>query len=97
MSISERMRKDALLLQSGQSASGSFSFDSQIFAKELKPGFYRLETALYGWNLHFDDAQLSQVAAMGAPFLIGETHAIIQVELLAVSESYVPPVSVNRV
>ena len=81
MSISERMRKDALLLQPGQSATGSFSFDSQIFAKELKPGSYRLETVLYGWNLHFDDAQLSQLAAMGAPFLIGETHATTQVEL----------------
>ena len=81
MSISEKMRKDALLLQPGQSATGSFSFDSQTFAKELNPGSYRLETVLYGWNLHFDDAQLSQLAAMGAPFLIGETHATIQVEL----------------
>jgi hypothetical protein len=87
MSISERMRKDALFLRAGQSVTGSFSFDSHIFAKVLKPGFYRLETALYGWNSHFDDAQLSQLAAMGAPLLIGETHATIQVELQGASET----------
>jgi hypothetical protein len=81
MSVSERMRKDALLLKPGQDVTGSFNFDSKIFAHELKQGVYRLEAVLYGWNLPFDNNQLSQLAGMGAPFLIGESAASTQVEL----------------
>jgi hypothetical protein len=81
MSVSERMRKDALLLKPGQAVTGSFSFDSKVFADSLKPGVYRLEAVLYGWNLSFDDRQLSELAGMGAPFLIGESTASMPVEL----------------
>jgi hypothetical protein len=81
MSISERMRKDALLLTPGQEVTGSFSFDSKVFANQLKPGAYRLEAVLYGWNLPFDNAQLSELAGMGAPFFIGESAASSEVEL----------------
>lgn len=81
MSVSERMRKDALLLKPGQAVTGSFSFDSKIFADNLKPGVYRLEAVLYGWNLLFDNSQLSELAGMGAPFLIGESTASSRVEL----------------
>jgi hypothetical protein len=81
MSVSERMRKDALLLRPGQVASGSFSFDSEVFAASLKPGAYRLEALLYGWNKPFDDFQLSELARMGSPFLIGESAASLRVEL----------------
>ena len=48
MRVSERMRKDALLLKPGQAAHGSFSFDSKVFSDSLKPGSYRLEAVLYG-------------------------------------------------
>ena len=81
MSVSERMRKDALLLKPGQVVSGSFSFDSEVFAASLKPGAYRLEALLYGWNQPFDDSQLSELAMMGSPFLIGENAASLPVEL----------------
>jgi len=81
MRVSERMKKDALLLRPGQVASGSFSFDSEVFAAGLKPGVYRLEALLYGWNQRFQDAQLSELAGMGSPFLIGESAASSTVEL----------------
>jgi hypothetical protein len=81
MSVSERMRKDALLLKPGQAVTGSFSFDSKVFSDNLKSGTYRLEAVLYGWNLLFDNSQLSELAGMGAPFLIGESTASLPVEL----------------
>ena len=83
MSLSERMRKDALLLKPGQTVTGSFSFDSEVFVNSLKPGKYRLEAVLYGWNLSFDNSQLSELSGMGAPFLIGESTASSAVELRA--------------
>jgi hypothetical protein len=79
--VAERMRKDALLLKPGQAATGSFTFDSKVFADSLKPGAYRLEAILYGWNLPFDNSQLSELAGMGAPFLIGESTASSSIEL----------------
>ena len=77
------MRKDALLLKPGQAVTGSFTFDSKVFADSLKPGAYRLEAVLYGWNLLFDNSQLSGRLAgrWGAPFLIGESTASSRVEL----------------
>jgi hypothetical protein len=81
MSVSERMRKDALLLKPGQIVSGSFSFDSEVFAASLMPGAYRLEALLYGWNQRFDDSELSELARMGSPFLIGENAASLPIEL----------------
>jgi hypothetical protein len=81
MTISERMRKDALLLKPGQAVNGSFSFDSKVFGYSLKPGAFRLEAVLYGWNMPFDNSQLSELAGMGAPFLSGESTASSPVEL----------------
>ena len=81
MSISERMRKDALLLEPGQATRGSFVFDSSMFARSLKPGAYRLEAVLHGWNQPYGASQLSELAGLGAPFLIGETDAVSRVEL----------------
>ncbi len=83
MSLPERMRKDALLLKPGESMTGSFRFDSKIFVNSLKPGKYRLEAVLYGWNMPFDNSQLAELAGMGAPFLIGENTASSTVELRA--------------
>jgi hypothetical protein len=81
MSLSERMRKDALLLKPGQTVTGSFTLDSSVFDGSLKPGAYRLEAVLYGWNQRYDNSQLSELAEMGAPLLIGDSNASMQVEL----------------
>lgn len=80
MSLSERMRKDAVLLKPGHAVTGSFIFESSIFAN-LKPGAYRLEAVLYGWNLSYDNSELSELAGMGAPFLTGECNASLPVKL----------------
>jgi hypothetical protein len=82
MSVSERMQKDAVLLKPGQQATGSFRVDSNAFANELRPGNYRLEAVIYGWNLAFDNSQLSELAKMEAPFFMGESGASSQVKLL---------------
>jgi hypothetical protein len=81
MSLSERMRRDALLLKPSQAATGSFTLDSSVLEDSLKPGAYRLEAVLYGWNQPYDNSQLSELARMGAPFLIGESNASLIVEL----------------
>jgi hypothetical protein len=81
MSLLERMRKDALLLKPGQQVTGSFTLDSSIFDGSLRPGAYRLESVLYGWNDRYDDAQLSELAGMGAPLLVGEKDASSLIEL----------------
>lgn len=83
MSVSERMRSDALLLKPGHVVAGSFSFDSSVFAANLMPGRYRLEAFLYGWNQRFDDSQLSELLKMGSPFLVGESAASLPFELRA--------------
>ncbi|HUE51988.1 MAG TPA: hypothetical protein VMO80_06595 [Terriglobales bacterium] len=83
MTLPERMQRDAVLLRPGQEATGSFSFDSKIFLDQLRPGVYRLEAVLYGWNLPFDSNQLHDLAGMGTPFLIGGSDAVSQVELLS--------------
>jgi hypothetical protein len=66
MSVSERMRKDALLLKPGQAMTGSFSFDSNVFSDSLKPGAFRLEAVLHGWNLRFDNSQLLEFIRNGS-------------------------------
>jgi hypothetical protein len=81
MSISERMRKDALLLKPGQSVTGTFTYYSSVFADKLRPGVYRLEAILYGWNERYDNSQLSELSKMGAPFLTGECNASTHIEL----------------
>ena len=89
MSVSESMQKDAVLVRPGQAVHGSFTFQPKVLS-DLKPGSYRLESALYGWNLSFNTLELpelSELYRMGAPFLIGETHATTHVELQAASKN----------
>jgi hypothetical protein len=86
MIIVQRMRKDAVLLKPGQSARGSFTFHPEVF-RDLNAGTYRLEAVMYGWNLGFSESELTQLSGMGAPFLIGETHATTHIELQAASET----------
>ena len=85
MSLSERMRKDAVLLKPGQSVSGSFRLELQVLGN-LKPGSYRLEAVLYGWNRHFRDSELLELHGITSPFLIGEAHATTQIELHGASK-----------
>jgi hypothetical protein len=82
VSVSARMHQDAVLVKRGQAVHGSFTFEPKVFS-DLKPGSYRLEAVLYGWNLWFTTSELSELHRMNAPFLIGETHATIHVELQA--------------
>jgi hypothetical protein len=80
MSVPEGMRKDAVLLKPGQVVRGSFTFQPKVFG-DLKPGSYRLEAIVYGWNPSLSTAELSELNRMGAAFFIGEAHAITQVDL----------------
>ena len=86
MSIAERMRKDAVLLKPGQSVRGSFTFDPEVF-RDLNAGTYRLEAVLYGWNLAFSESELTELSAMGAPFLTGERHSTTHIDLQAASKN----------
>lgn len=86
MSVSQRMQKDAVLVKPGQTVHGSFTFQPKVLS-DLKPGSYRLEAVLYGWNLPFNTSELSELHRMGAAFLIGETHASTHVELRAASRN----------
>lgn len=80
MSVPERMQKDAVLLKPGQAVHGSFTFQPKMFG-DLKPGSYRLEAILYGWNPSLSTSESSELDRMGAPFLIGEAHATTHLEL----------------
>ena len=86
MSVSVRMQKDAALVRPGQAVHWSFTFEPKVLS-DLKPGSYRLEVVLYGWNLSLNTSKLSELNRMGAPFFIGETHATTNVELQAASKN----------
>jgi hypothetical protein len=86
VSVSQKMQKDATLVKPGQMVYGSFTFQTKVLS-DLKPGSYRLEAVLHGWNLPFNTSELTELQRMGAPFLIGETHASTHVELRAASRN----------
>jgi hypothetical protein len=86
VSVSQRMHNDAVLVRPGQAVHGSFTFEPKVFG-DLKPGSYRLEAVLYGWNLPFSTSELSELHRMDARFLMGETHATTHVELQAASKN----------
>jgi hypothetical protein len=75
-----------VLVRPSQAVHGSFTFQPKVLS-DLKAGSYRLESVLYGWNLSFKTSELSELHRMGAPFLIGETHATTHVELQAASKN----------
>jgi hypothetical protein len=73
MSISERMAKDAVLLQPTQFVAGSFTLESKVVSDKLRSGNYQIRASLHGWrNELFTDAQLTDLAGMKKPFLSGE-------------------------
>jgi hypothetical protein len=82
LDAAERMGKDAVLLKPMGYIEGSFTLDTRIFIKELKPGAYRLEAALYGWkDERLDEAERTSLATMKYPFLRGELAASQNIEL----------------
>jgi len=79
--ISERMRKEAVLLKPGEHLDGTLRLDTKLFGG-LKPGAYRIEAALSGWTEEkFSDAERSELARMGSPFLRGEVPDSVRIKL----------------
>ncbi len=79
--IMERMKREAFLLKPRQRVEGHISLETKIFG-EMKPGSYRIEAVLYGWDdKGFDQADQSRLQKMGAPFLRGEVPASSHVNL----------------
>jgi len=86
LTVSEWLKKDAVLLKPQQSASGTFIFQfpaGRSFTRKLKPGLYRLEALLYGWNTPFTASQRKEMDTVPSSLLIGETNATAQIELTA--------------
>jgi hypothetical protein len=70
--VSERMSKEAVLLNPGENLDGTFRLDTKLFGG-LKPGAYRLEAALTGWVAEkFSDSERSELSRLAAPFMRGE-------------------------
>ncbi len=79
--VSERMTKEAVLLTPGEHLDGMFQLDTTLFGG-LKPGKYRIEATLSGWTEEkFTEAERSDLARMGTPFLRGEVPASMHVTL----------------
>jgi hypothetical protein len=78
--IGERMAKEAVLLKPGEHLEGTFLLDPKLFG--LKPGTYRVEAALTGWDEEkFTDAERSELARIGSPFMAGEVPDSIRITL----------------
>ena len=78
--IRERMTKEAVLLKPGEQLEGTFLLSPKISG--LKPGAYRIEAALTGWDEgKFTDAERSELAGMGSPFMEGEVSDSIRITL----------------
>jgi hypothetical protein len=78
--IRERMNKEAVLLKPGEQLEGTFRLDPKLFG--LKPGVYRVDAALTGWDQgKFTDAERSELARMGSPFMTGKVPDSIRITL----------------
>jgi hypothetical protein len=78
--FSERMSKEAVLLKRREHLYGTFLVDTKLF--DLKPGAYRIEATLTGWRENkFTEAERSELARMGHPFLRGEVPDSIRITL----------------
>ena len=75
------MSKEAVLLKPGEHLDGTFQLDTTLFGG-LKPGAYRIEAGLSGWEEEkFTDAERSELARMRIPFLRGEVPASVRTTL----------------
>lgn len=78
--IRERMSKEAVLLKPGEHLEETFLLDPKVFG--LKPGGYRVEAALTGWNEEkFTEAERSELTQMGGRFMTGEVEDSIRITL----------------
>ncbi len=76
LGVSERMKKEALLLRPGEKYHDYILLDTTTFKNDLVPGRYRIEAALYGWrDAEFDDTEKSELRALRHPFLRGDAAA----------------------
>jgi hypothetical protein len=72
---------EAVLLKPSDHLDGTFLLDTKLFGG-LKPGVYRVEAALTGWDEEkFTDAERSELARMGSPFMAGEVPDSIRITL----------------
>ena len=79
--VTERMSKEAVLLNPGENLDGTFRLDTKLFGG-LKPGAYRLEAALTGWVAEkFSESERSELSLLTAPFMRGEIPDSIAVTL----------------
>ncbi len=79
--IMERMRREAFLLKPRQRVEGHITLETKIF-EGMKPGSYRIEAVLYGWDdKGFDQAEQAGLQKMDAPLLRGEVPASSHVNL----------------
>lgn len=80
-SIAERMKQETVLLKAGRHLRGHVVLDTSLFGG-LKPGTYRIEAVLYGWNdKDFNEEQHSQLQKLLAPLLRGEVPASTRITL----------------
>ena len=80
-SIAERIKKEAVLLKAGQHLRGHVVLDTSLFGG-LKPGAYRIEAVLYGWNdKDLNEQQQSELQKLPAPLLRGEVPASTRITL----------------
>ena len=76
-----RMAKETILLRPGDDVDASYPINTAIF-DFLKPGIYRFEALLSGWQEEEFSAQdQAELAKMKWPFVRGEMRASIQVVL----------------
>jgi hypothetical protein len=76
--IPGRMGKEAQLLKPGERLSNTASVNTDV----QTPGEYRIAATFYGWKPEdFSDADVAELAKMGAPFLRGEVPTSAKVTL----------------
>lgn len=80
-SLAERMKKETVLLKAGQRLRGHVLLDTTLFGG-LKPGVYRIEAVLYGWNDNdFNQEQQSELQKLPASLIRGEVQAATRITL----------------
>jgi hypothetical protein len=80
MTIRERMSKEAKLLEPGEHLDGTLLLDTGFSG--LKPGLHRVMATLSGWSKEkFSEAERSELAQMGHPFMTGMLADSIRVTL----------------
>ena len=81
-SVTERMSQEAVLLKPGEHVDSTFRLDTTLFGG-LKAGAYRIEAVFSGWaEEKFTEAEWSELARIGSPFLRGEVPAFTRITLI---------------